>query len=626
MMEFMRSMASGIVAKLLMLLLVLSFAIWGIADVFGRFGQSTVATVGDTEIDARDFQSELLLEVNSLSSRLGQRLTAAQTQAFGLPNQVLGRMINEATLNDLASNFNMGLSDAELAKGIALEPAFQTAGKFNRNQMTLVLRNAGTNEDRYVMNREKLEIRRQLAQGLTGNSTLPMATLKVFSDFSFEKRDVDYVALKEADLGEIEDPAQDALDAYYEQNKIAFRAPEYRSFVTLKLEPGDIMDASAVSDEDAKTYYESVSSRFVQPEKRQMQQILFGSKEDAEAALAKIKAGASFDDIMTERNLTEADVDFGLLAKSEITDPASAEAIYALGDGEVSDVVEGQFGFLLLRNAKTVPSQTSPFDDVKDQLKSEIAGDRANGEVLDMFDKVEDMRAGGSTLEEISQKLDLPLRTVTTVSKSGDLEEGGSVTDLPEQETLLSTVFDTDIDFEADPVDIGHTGFVWFRVTDIKESRDRALDEVRDAVVAAWKKSERASRNAQLAGDILKEVEAGKSLKAVADERGLTFATATDITRQVHGDLPQSAIEQAFAGPLNHKATAADAETQYVLEVAKVTDPEFNPDALELEQIKTRLNENASTDLLSQLSATILSNLGYTVNDAMLNQVVSGTR
>ena len=97
MMEFMRSMASGIVAKLLMLLLVLSFAVWGIADVFGRFGQSTVATVGDTEIDARDYQSELLLEVNSLSSRLGQRLTAAQTQAFGLPNQVLGRMINEAT-------------------------------------------------------------------------------------------------------------------------------------------------------------------------------------------------------------------------------------------------------------------------------------------------------------------------------------------------------------------------------------------------------------------------------------------------------------------------------------------------------------------------------------------------
>ena len=520
----------------------------------------------------------------------------------------------------------MGLSSEELAKGIAEEPAFQTAGKFNRNQMALVLRNAGTTEDRYVTNREKLEVRRQLAQGLTGNSTLPEATLKVFNDFSFEKRDVDYIALKEADLDAIEEPSEDVLNSYYEQNKIAFRAPEYRSFVVLKLEPGDIMDPSAVSDEDAQTYYESVSNRFQLPEKRQMQQILFGSKEDAEAALEKIKGGATFEDIMAERNLTESDVDFGLLAKSEITDPAAAEAIYSLDEGAVSDVVEGQFGFLLLRNAKTEPPHATPFEDVKDQMKAEIAAERANGEVLDMFDNVEDMRAGGSTLEEVSQKLNLPLRTVTTISKAGELEQGGEVTDLPEQEALLTSVFDTDIDYEADPIDIGNTGFAWFRVTDIEEARDRALDEVHDDVVAAWKEDERQSRNAELAGEILKEIEGGKSLAAVAEERDLSVATATDITRQVHGDLPASAVEQAFGGPLHHKATAVDGETQYVLEVAKVTDPEFDPDALQLESVKARLNQNASTDLLSQLSATILGNLGYTVNEAMMNQVVSGTR
>ncbi|WP_119307493.1 SurA N-terminal domain-containing protein [Cohaesibacter haloalkalitolerans] len=626
MMEFMRSMASGFIAKILMLLLVLSFAIWGIADVFGRFGQSAIATVGDTEIDARDFQSELLLEVNSLSSRLGQRLTAAQTQAFGVPNQVLGRMINEATLNDLASTFNMGLSSTELAKRIAEEPAFQTAGKFNRNQMALVLRNAGTTEDRYVTNREELEVRRQLAQGLTGNSAISNTALKIFNDFSFEKRDIRYLALKEAGLDTIEDPSDEALKTYYEDNKVAFRAPEYRSFVVLKLEPGDIMDPSAVTDEDAKTYYESVSNRFVQPEKRQMQQILFGSKEDADAALAKIKAGASFDDIMAERNLTESDVDFGLMAKADIADPAAADAIFSLDEGAVSDVVEGQFGFLLLRNVKTVPTQTSPFEDVKDQLKAEIAGDRANGEVMSVYDNVEDMRAGGSTLEEISQKLNLKLRTVTPISKAGELEDGNKVTDLPEQEKLLTSVFDTDVDYEADPIDIGNTGFAWFRVTNIVASRDRDLDEVKDDVVKAWKENERTDRNAVLAGDILKELKAGKTLDDVATERGLTIATATDVTRQVHKDLPASAVDQAFAGPLNHMATAVDGETQYVLEVVKVTAPEFNPDALELESVKARLNENASTDLLSQLSAAILSKLGYTVNEAMLNQVVSAAR
>ena len=172
----------------------------------------------------------------------------------------------------------------------------------------------------------------------------------------------------------------------------------------------------------------------------------------------------------------------------------------------------------------------------------------------------------------------------------------------------------------------GHSGYAWFRVTDIEASHERALDEVRDDVVAAWKQDERQSRNAELAGEILKEIEGGKSLEAVAEEQGLSVTTATDITRQVHGELPASAVQQAFGGPLHHKATALDGDTQYVLEVAKVTAPEFDPNALQLESIKKRLNQNASTDLLSQLSATILSNLGYTVNDAMMKQVVSGTR
>ncbi|WP_316862574.1 SurA N-terminal domain-containing protein [uncultured Cohaesibacter sp.] len=626
MMELMRSMASGFVAKILMGLLVLSFAVWGIADVFNRFGSSAIATVGDTEIDARDYQSELLLEVNALSSQFGQRLTVAQTAAFGLPNQILGRMINEATLNDLANDFNLGLSSEQLAKSIANEPAFQTSGQFNRNQMALVLRNSGTTEDRYVMTREALEVRRQLAAGLTGNTTIPNAALKLVNDFSFEKRDVTYLALKEADLGEIADPTDEQLSAYFEQQKIAFRAPEYRSFVMLKLEPGDILDPSAVTDEDAKVYYETVSNRFIQTEKRQMQQILFPTREEAEAALAKIKAGSSYEDIMAERNLTESDIDFGLLPKDEITDPIAAETIYSLDEGEVSDVVDGEFGFLLLKNAKTQPEISKPFEEVKDLLKTEIAADRANDEVLNMFDNVEDDRAGGSTLEEVGSKLDLPLRTITKISKAGELDTGEKITDLPEQENLLTSVFETDIDYEADPVDISKSGFAWFRVTDIVPSRDRTLDEVRDDVVAAWKKEERTRRNAELAGNLVKQLQEGKALADIASENGLTVQTATDITRQNGGELPAAAIDQVFGGPLEHKSSAVDGETQYVLEVVKVTDPDFDPDALQLQSIRQSLNQNAGNDMLSQLSATVLQKLGYTVNDALMQQVVNGTR
>jgi peptidyl-prolyl cis-trans isomerase D len=534
-------------------------------------------------------------------------------------------MISEATLNDMATSFNLGLSPTVLAKEISTEPAFQSLGKFDRNQMNLVLRNAGTTEDRYVLTREALETRRQLAAALTGKSTIPTAALKAFNGFTFEKRDVNYIALKEEAIGDIEEPSDDALNKYFEEKKITFRAPEYRSFEILKLEPGDIIDTESVTDEEAKIFYETAASRFVQPEKRQMQQILFNSEEEAKAAADKIAAGASYEDIMAERNLAEADVDFGLLTKEEITDPAAAEEIYSLEEGQISGVIKGRFGSLLLRTAKIVPSQASPFEELKEQLKAEIAAQRATGEVLDVFDKVEDERAGGSTLKEIANKLNLPLRTVNSISKVGELQNGDKVTDLPEQEQLLSSVFESDIDFEADPVEIDNSGFAWFIVTDIVNSRDRTIDEVKDDVIAAWKKDELTKRNAALSAEILKEVKGGKSLEAVATERGLTMETATDVTRQAGGALPASAVQQAFNGPLAYKASAVDGDTQYILEVAKVTEPEFDADALQLNALRQNLDTNVGTDMLSQLSSTVLSDIGYTINEALMQQIVNGT-
>lgn len=626
MMEFMRSMAAGWVAKIFMGLLVLSFAVWGIADIFNGFGRGAVATVGETEIDVRDYQAELNMEVNALSNRLNQRFTIAQTAAFGLPNQVLGRMIGEATLNNLATDYNMGLSSNELAKTIAADPAFQNLGKFDRNYMTLVLRNVGTTEDRYVQQRQSLEVRRQLANGLTGLATVPHAALKVFNTFTFEKRDVDYLVLKEDALGEIAAPSDEALKTYFEEKKLTFRAPEYRSFDLVKLEPGDIVDPDAVSDEDAKTYYETAASRFIQPEKRQIQQILFNSEEEAKAASQKLKEGTSFAELLTERHLTAEDADIGLLTKQEVTDPAAAEAAFALEEGKVSDVVKGRFGHLLIQVSKIEASQAQPFEELKDRLKAEIATERANGEVLDLFDNIEDERAGGATLPEIAEKFNLKLRKVTDISKAGELANDDKITDLPEQQKLLTSVFETEIDFEADAIDISSTGFAWFQVSDIKPSRDRTLDEVKDKVATAWEKDERAKRNATLAGDILKQLKTGKSLADIATEKGLSVETAKDITRQAGGTLPASAVEQAFAGPVNHTSSAVNGSDQYVLAVTKITEPDFDADALQLDSLRRNLDANAGNDLLGQLSADIQRTVGITINQPLLNQVTSTSR
>ncbi|MCV6600556.1 MAG: SurA N-terminal domain-containing protein [Cohaesibacter sp.] len=623
MMEFMRTMAAGWVAKIFMGLLVLSFAVWGIADIFNGFGRGAVATIGDAEIDARDYQVELNKELNLLSNRLGQTLTPAQSASFGIPNQVLGRMIAEGTLDDLAIKYNVGLSREELAKRISAEPSFQALGRFDRSYMQQVLRSLGTTEDRYVISRAALEGRRQIGSGLAGLATAPKASLKIFHRFANEKRSADYLVLEESKLPEISEPTNTELESYYTDKKLAFRAPEYRTFELLKLEPGDIADASAVSDEEAKIVYETAANRFRNPEKRRVQQILFNSEEDAKAASDKIKDGASFDDILSERNITQEDADFGLLTKAELTDPAAAEEAFALDVNSVSDVVDGRFGKLLLRVTEIQPEASRPFEEVKDILKAEVAADRANGEVLDMFDSIEDERAGGATLKEIANKFNLKLRPVSSISNTGELKSEETVTDLPEQQKLLTAVFDSDVDLETDPIDIDNTGFAWFNVTDITPAQDRPLTEVKAKVIEAWKADKRSTQLTDLAAKLKADLDGGKSLIDIASEQGIEVSKATDITRQSQDSaLPQTAIDQLFNGPAGYSATAAGEKSQILLKVTNVSAPIFNADGLENEALKQQLNQNAENDLLSQLVAGLQRDLGISINQPLLEQLI----
>lgn len=132
MLDALRNSVGTWFAKLLIGLLVLSFAVWGIADVFTGIGSTSVATVGDKEIPAEDFQRAYAREIDQLSRRVGQPITQEQAAAFGVPAQVLGRLIAEVTLDQEAAKLRIGVSDEAIIKTIQETPAFQGVNGYDR--------------------------------------------------------------------------------------------------------------------------------------------------------------------------------------------------------------------------------------------------------------------------------------------------------------------------------------------------------------------------------------------------------------------------------------------------------------------------------------------------------------
>src|SRR5262245_13317301 len=405
--------------------LIVSFGIWGIADIFRGFGQSTLAKVGHTEISLNEFRQIYTDRLQQIGRQFGRPLTQEQARAFGFDRQVLQQTIAEAALDEKARRLGLAQSDAETMRVIFADPNFKGMnGQFDPARFQAIIRQFGYSEARYLADQKKVSLRRQLAGTITAGLSPSNTLLEALSRFQNEQRSAEFVTLGPAQAGTIDPPSPETLAAYFDEHKAQFRAPEYRKISFVAVTPEEIGKWSDVSDEDAKKVFEQRKDRLGTPEKRQVSQIVFPNVEEAQAARNRIASGTSFEDIAKERKLADADVDLGLVAKSGILDPAIADAAFALPSNEVSQPVQGRFGVALVKVGVIQPGIEPDHASVANDIKKEIAIERARNQVATLRDKMEDERGGGASVIEAAQKLGLTAVTIEAVDSSGRTPAG----------------------------------------------------------------------------------------------------------------------------------------------------------------------------------------------------------
>jgi peptidyl-prolyl cis-trans isomerase D len=489
MLESLRKKSAGIVAKVLMGLLVLSFAIWGIGDIFRGVGANDVAQVGETRIQTENFRQEYQDRLQQVGRQFGRGITPEQARAFGLDRQVLGEMISEATLDAKAKGIGLNISDEELLKRIHTNPAFLNAsGQFDPNRFYETLRNANFTEGRYIDSERRLMLRQQMGRALSADLAAPQVLREAMRRYEAEERSVQFIELTAEQAKEVPQPSDADLETYFKDNATAFRAPEFRKLTVLALTPESLASQIKISDEELKTAYERVRDRLGEPERRQVDQIIIADPAEAEKVAARFAAGATFDEIVAERKLNAADISLGLVAKRDIVDTEVAEAAFSLKAGEVSKPTKGRFGTVFTRVSKIEPGKQPTFEEIAKPLRQDLALSRARNAILDRHDKIEDERAAGSHLTEIAEKVGVNAVTIDAVDRSGRTPDGKSLEGVPGLRELLDEAFVTDVGVEADPVEIDRgNGYVWFEVAQITPSRDRKFEEVRDRVEARWR-------------------------------------------------------------------------------------------------------------------------------------------
>ena len=616
-----------IVLSVIFFFLIAGVAIFGVEEFFRGGSSTTVATVGKTPISAEAVRTAYQNQLQRYQAQLKRTLTPDQARAMGLERQVLSQLVTEAALDQKTADLGLAVSDAAVLRAIQDEPSFKGAnGAFDRALFYQTLQRAGLNEALFVREQRAVIARLQLADSIVADLPVPQALREAVHRYSTERRAAAVLTLAPAVAGEIPAPSEEELTSYYEANKAAYRAPEYRSLNLLVLEPETLAKPDAVSDEEARKLYEANKARFGKAERRTIQQISFPDEAAAREARAKIESGEQpFEAVAVARGVDPKQLDLGTLAKSELFDPAVANAAFALEQNKVREPVKGRFGTVLLRVTGIEPGDIPDFEAVKGDIRREIALKQARDGLDAAQDAIEDARASAKPLAEIARERGLTVLNVPAVDARGLDPAGNPVAGIPDKDTTLAAAFRADVGNDTEALRTKTGGAIWYDVVKVEPSREKPLAEVRDAAVKGWTEAEVGKRLVAKSKELTERLDKGEAIETLAGETGLPLKSVEDVARnQSKEDLSAEIVERIFATPVGKAASAPAGEGRAVFKVTAATMPAFVPGTPTDHQLESSLRTALADDVLGQFIGEVQKSAGVNVNQAAFRRALGG--
>ncbi len=628
MLATLRSKTGGVIAKAFVGLLALSFAVWGINDIFTGYRGDALVTIGETEISRADFENAQRLTIRQLSIKFKRNIQPDEVNKLGINRKVLGDLIREGTLDEQAVRLNLAISEDEISRQIANNSNYQDrTGVFNPTSFRQALKNARITEDLFILQERQRILRNELVDAVNQEVTVPETLTKAAWTFDKENRTARYFVLPNSAAETPADPDESELKSYYDGRKRTFTAPEYRALSLLRLQPANVAKTVSISAQDLRAAYENRIEEFSVQEKRIIQQIVFSNEQEAQAAHKRILEGIDFLQIAKEKGLSEQDYNLGALTQAAVLDPVIGETAFGLEKGKVSPPVSGALSTVLVRVTDIIPSSRQPFDTVKAKLENDLKLEQAKEEIFDMHDLVEDNRAAGDTLPEIGKMLNLPVQTVEAIDRAGKNEASATVEDIPGKAAVLRLAFDSDVGVENDPVETPEGGFVWLDVIAVTPEALKPFNEVKDKVKELWIASKKDDALRATARKLVDEANKGANFEALAKDKGQEIKTSAKLNRRSYsGALDQIGIQTLFATPKGKTGMtkAPGGEGILIFETLKVTEPAF-PSTSDpaVNQITTVLRNSISQDILEQYLVDLQANMGVEINKRMWSQIQS---
>ena len=622
MLEFLRSKASGVLGILLIGLLVIAFGLWGIADTFTGFSNSEIASVGSKKIDRQEFQLRYVQTTRDLSRRLGTTLSATDASNLGVTRQVLVNMLGGAALHEASDQMGLAFGDEAIAAAILKDPNFAGVnGEFDEPTFRAVLAQNGLDEKLFVEDQRRFHLTNQLTDASIDRALMPKLLMESLYQHFLERRVANYMVLTLEQTDETGEPTDEELETFFNETRLRFAQAETRSGHALVVSPARFAELINIDRATLEEEYELSMSEFTVAEKRKVDQLVLADDTEAARVREQKANGVPFVEIVDGAGQSLENTDLGEIERGDMISADLAEIAFSMEKGEISDVIEGPLGYVVLRVRDIKPGATLSLDAVEDRLRQRIIYDRALEDMLAFTETVEDELAGGETLENIGQRFALDVIKIDNITNNGKTLDGRESALLARYDALTGLLFESSIGEDIPMQEMEDGSFIWLRLNDVTPSIVPPLKDVRDAVTAEWKVDERSKLLQAMAEHMVKVGNETGSFKSAAQGFKRKPLVSEPMTRQVSNDTFSSeAVARLFAVGKNKFAWASVGfgGEIIVMQAADIIEAELNDGAAK-DIIFDGEQRKYYNDLSNQFVLSLQQNFGTSVNQTNLD-------
>lgn len=619
MLEALRKAAHSWIAKLLFVLLIMSFGVWGIGDV-ARMAVShpPAMVVGKTDITPEEVLSQYRREVSRLQRSFGPQFTEEQARQMGLLDSTLDQIAARTLLDQAAHDFDLTASNETVMAALAANPAFRNElGQLDRYKLRQAITQAGYSEDQFIALARRDLIRTQLINAVSDGMTAPTAEVQALFAYRGERRVIDQLTFPADKMANPPAPDEATFKAYYEANSQSFMAPEYRAITTIVLHPDDVAGDVTVTDKDIADAYAQRAAEFIEPERRSLTQIVYSDEDKAKQAEQMALQGKDLAAIAAATG--GAPVDLGAMDRQSLAGvaPELADEIFTATATGIAPPVKTAFGWHLIDITKIEPGKERPLAEVRDQVKKDVVHDKAIDRLYELANKVEDTLATGATLEEAATKLGFKALKVAAVDPQGNGLDGKPVGALPMSAQFLKTVFETTEGGESRTVELeNNNGFFVVHIDKVTQPTVRPFDSVKDEALKGWQAEQRLATARKTAEDSLAALKAGQTPATEAPKTSEPFtrspATASGI--------PAPIASKAFRLKLGEAGLVTMPDGAAVVVLKKIIPADAEADSAAVAQLSKQIAQQMTGDVVDELVASLQTRYGVTINRHVIEE------